>query len=63
LFVSITGSSRGASHIEALSVATGRRRVIVESGTFPLYAPSGYLVFFRDGALHAFKAGVHQARA
>jgi serine/threonine protein kinase len=51
LFVSITGSSRGASHIEALSLATGQRRVIVESGTFPLYAPSGHLVFFRDGAL------------
>ena len=51
LFVSITGSSRGASHIEALSFATGQRRVIVESGTFPLYAPSGHLVFFRDGAL------------
>jgi serine/threonine protein kinase/Tol biopolymer transport system component len=51
LFVSITGSSRGASHIEALSPATGQRRVIVESGTFPLYAPSGHLVFFRDGAL------------
>jgi serine/threonine protein kinase/Tol biopolymer transport system component len=51
LFVSITGSSRGASHIEALSLATGRRHVIVESGTFPLYAPSGHLVFFRDGAL------------
>ena len=51
LFVSITGSSRGASHVEALSLATGRRRVIVESGTFPLYAPSGHLVFFRDGAL------------
>jgi eukaryotic-like serine/threonine-protein kinase len=51
LFVSITGSNRGASHIEALSLATGQRRVIVESGTFPLYAPSGHLVFFRDGAL------------
>ncbi len=51
LFASITGSSRGASHIEALSVASGERRVIVESGTFPLYAPSGHLVFFRDGAL------------
>ena len=51
LFASITGSSRGASHIEALSLATGQRRVIVESGTFPLYAPSGHLVFFRDGAL------------
>jgi Tol biopolymer transport system component len=51
LFASITGSSRDASHIEALSLATGQRRVIVESGTFPLYAPSGHLVFFRDGAL------------
>ena len=51
LFASITGSSRDASHIEALSLATGQRRVIVESGTFPLFAPSGHLVFFRDGAL------------
>ncbi len=51
LFVSITGTSRGASHIEALSLPTGQRRIIVESGTFPLYAPSGHLVFFRDGAL------------
>lgn len=51
LFASITGSSRGASHIEALSVPTGHRRVIVESGTFPLYLSSGHLVFFRDGAL------------
>jgi eukaryotic-like serine/threonine-protein kinase len=51
LFASITGSSRGASHIEALSLTTSLRRVIVESGTFPLYTPSGHLVFFRDGAL------------
>jgi len=51
LFASITGSSRGASHIEALSLPGGERRVLVESGTFPLYAPSGHLVFFRDGAL------------
>jgi len=51
LFASITGSSRGASHIEALSLPAGQRRVIVESGTFPQYAPSGHLVFFRDGAL------------
>jgi eukaryotic-like serine/threonine-protein kinase len=51
LFASITGTSRGASHIEALSLPSGKRRVLVESGTFPLYVPSGYLVFFRDGAL------------
>jgi serine/threonine-protein kinase len=53
LFTSITGSSRGAAHIEALSVASGHRRVIVESGRFPLYAPSGHLIVFRDGALLA----------
>jgi eukaryotic-like serine/threonine-protein kinase len=53
LFASITGSSRGASHIEALSLATGQRHVIVESGTFPLYATSDHLLFFRDGALLA----------
>jgi serine/threonine protein kinase/Tol biopolymer transport system component len=51
LFASITGSSRGASHIEALSLSTGQRRVIVESATYPLYLPSGHLLYFRDGAL------------
>jgi eukaryotic-like serine/threonine-protein kinase len=51
LFASITGTSRSASHIEALAVPTGQRRVIVESGTFPVYLPSGHLMFFRDGAL------------
>jgi len=51
LFASITGTSRGASHIEALSLATGQRRVILESGTFPLYVSTGHLVFFHDGAL------------
>ena len=53
LFASITGTSRGASHIEALSLPTGQRRVIAESGTFPLYVPGGHLVFFHDGALLA----------
>ena len=51
LFASITGSSRGASHIEALSLPAGERHVVIESGTFPVYSPSGHLVFFRDGAL------------
>ena len=53
LFAAMTGSSRDATHIEALSLADGKRSVIVESGTFPLYAPSGHLIFFRDGALIA----------
>ena len=53
VFVSMTGSRRDARHIEALSVATGQRHVIVDAATFPLYAPSGHLIFFRDGALLA----------
>jgi serine/threonine-protein kinase len=51
LFTSITDNSRDAAHINALSLATGQRRVIVESGKFPLYAPSGHLIVFRNGAL------------
>jgi serine/threonine-protein kinase len=53
LFASVTGSSRGATHIEAFSLATGQRHVVMESASFPLYASSGHLIFFRDGALLA----------
>jgi serine/threonine protein kinase/Tol biopolymer transport system component len=53
LFTSVTGSGREASHIEALSVVDGQRRVIVDSGSFPLLAASGHLVFFRNNALLA----------
>ncbi len=53
LFTVVTGSGRGAAHIEALTLATGQRQVLVDPGTFPLYAPSGHLVFFRDDALLA----------
>jgi serine/threonine protein kinase/Tol biopolymer transport system component len=51
LFTSMTGSRRDA-HIEALSLATGKRQFVV-AGTVPAYASRGYLVFFRDGALFA----------
>src|SRR5262249_4849160 len=53
LFTSVTGSGRDAAHIEAVSIATGDRRVIIESARFPIYAPTGHLIFFRDGALLA----------
>jgi serine/threonine-protein kinase len=53
LFTSVTGSGRGVAHIEAVSVGTGQRRVLIESGTFPQFASSGHLIFFRDGALLA----------
>ena len=39
--------------IDALQLATGERRTVVERGTLPQYAASGHLVFFRDGELLA----------
>jgi Tol biopolymer transport system component len=43
------------AHIEALDLASGKRQVVVERGTLPLYSTSGHLMFFRDGALLAAK--------
>ena len=37
--------------IDALVLASGERRTVVERGTLPLYAASGHLVFFLDGEL------------
>jgi hypothetical protein len=51
LFASVTGIGRDAAHIEALS--SGRRHVVVDSATYPLYTPSGHLMFFRSGTLFA----------
>ena len=51
LFASMVGPRRDA-HIEALSLTTGKRQVLLP-GTFPRYLPSGHLVFFRDSALFA----------
>jgi serine/threonine-protein kinase len=50
LFGAASGDER---RIEALVLATGERRIVVENGTLPLYATSGYLVFVRDGELLA----------
>jgi len=39
--------------IEVFSLATGQRRILLERGTAPQYAPTGHIVFYEDGALHA----------
>jgi serine/threonine-protein kinase len=51
LFTSIMANRK--ARIETVSLASGKRRVVVESGTLPMYAPSGHLIFFRDEALLA----------
>jgi serine/threonine-protein kinase len=53
LFASVTGSDRPTVNIEAIPAPGGQRHRILESGTYPLYASSGHLLFFRDGALLA----------
>jgi Tol biopolymer transport system component len=53
LFNSLVGSRRDDARIEALGVATGERRVVLESGEQPFYLPTGHLLFYREGALMA----------
>ncbi len=43
------------SRIEALELATGRRTVLVEAAVEPRYAPTGHLLFVREGALYAVR--------
>jgi len=52
LFVTLGGNNGVTSQIEALTIATGKRRTIIP-GTFPRYVPSGHLVFYRDKDLLA----------
>ncbi len=53
LFTTVTTGSRTAMRIEALVRASGERHVVVDSGSYPMYASSGHLVFYRDNALLA----------
>jgi Tol biopolymer transport system component len=56
LFVAQTGEGGvkdDSSTIEALSVTTGERTRLVTANSSPLYAPSGFLLFWREGALRA----------
>jgi Tol biopolymer transport system component len=50
LFAVASGDRR---RIDALVLATGERRTVVDDATLPLYARSGHIVFFRNGELLA----------
>jgi hypothetical protein len=39
--------------VDSVSIATGERRTVIDRATMPLYAASGHLIVFRDGALLA----------
>ena len=53
LFTTVTVGPRTSMRIEALVRTTGERHVVVDSGSYPMYASSGHLVFYRDNALLA----------
>jgi Tol biopolymer transport system component len=50
LFAVSSGERR---RIDALVLATGERRTVIEGGALPMYATSGHLVFVRDDELLA----------
>jgi eukaryotic-like serine/threonine-protein kinase len=45
LFVASSGDRR---RIDALTLATGQRRTVIEGGSVPMYATSGHLLFVRN---------------
>jgi Tol biopolymer transport system component len=53
LFTSLTGTDRMVTNIEAISLMTRERRVVIEAASAAQYAPSGHLLFFRDGVVFA----------
>ena len=48
------------AHIVVVSLPRGERRVLVEGGTCPCYAPSGHLVYARGGGLFAIRFDPHR---
>lgn len=52
LFTSLSTES-GAERIEAVPVDGGRRSVVIEHATAPVWSPTGHLLFGRDGAVWA----------
>ena len=53
LFGSVSGTDRTVTRIEAVSLATGKRHVVVDEGRNPTHITSGHLLFFRGGTLLA----------
>jgi eukaryotic-like serine/threonine-protein kinase len=53
LFAVISATRPDEFRIDALSTATLQRHVVVDSGSFPIYAASGHLIYAKDRALFA----------
>ncbi len=53
LFTSVVGTNPTTTRIEALSLASRQRHIVVDAARSPILAASGHLLFFRDGSLIA----------
>ncbi|HSC78148.1 MAG TPA: protein kinase [Candidatus Acidoferrales bacterium] len=53
LFTVVTGGGVGEWRIDALSLATGQRRTLIQGGTQPQYSPTGHLVFLQPNGVVA----------
>ena len=52
LFTRVT-TAQGAPRIESIPLDGGKRAVVVEGATTPVWSPTGHLLFGRDGAVWA----------
>lgn len=63
IFYSKVGTTPDAGTVEALSISTGIRKVLVRSGSFGRYLPSGHLVYVNQGTLYAQKFSLRSLEA
>ena len=61
LLFSVSVGNIGTTHIEALSLKTGQRKMVLENVLSVEYAPNGYLIFGRDETLLAAPFDVERA--
>lgn len=55
LFFSGLGGMYESAAIEAVSLETGQRKVVLQGGYFPRYSASGHLLFMRQGTVFAVR--------
>jgi eukaryotic-like serine/threonine-protein kinase len=53
LFTAVGSTGPNTAQVEVLSIADGRRTVVLQGGTYGRYHPDGYLMFINQGALFA----------
>ena len=55
VYAALTGRSWNEAQVVLKRLDTGERRVLIHGGTSPLYAPTGHLIYARQGSLYAVR--------